>query len=45
MIDKDNYGVKTLRFEKIQYKDKKDYHKRSSCVIARIMVCIVKTYQ
>ena len=39
-----------LRFEKILHKDKKDYGKQSSCVIARILrplviSCIATTYQ
>ena len=50
MIDKDDITSVKLRFEKILNKDKKDYWKRSSCVIAKtstslFIVCIVTTSQ
>ena len=50
MIDKDVITSVKKKCEKILIKDKKDYRKRSSCVIARtltflVIVCIATTYQ
>ena len=44
-MDKECKRVLTLRFENIRNKDKKDYRKRVSCVIARTLMSLVIVYR
>ena len=44
-MDKECKRVLTLIFENIRNKDKKDYRKRASCVIARTLMSLVIAYR